>query len=116
MHKEYKMKLDDLNKLMNIAEDISVLDNKSLKFISIIRTLIAEENTAAASYIEKAKLLQEMGKPEIAKVLKDIADEELVHAGELQALLNKEGLSSEQQALEGAEEVDELLNNKGEEL
>lgn len=110
------MKLDDLNKLMNIAEDISVLDNKSLKVISIIRTLIAEENTAAASYIEKAKLLQEMDKPEIANVLKNIADEELVHAGELQALLNKEGLSSEQQALEGAEEVDELLNNEGEEL
>lgn len=110
------MNLYEFNNMMNIAEDVPVLDNKSLKFISIIRTLIAEENTAAVSYIEKAKKLEEMDKPEIAKVLKDIADEELIHAGELQALLDREGLSSPQQELEGVEEVDELLNsNKGEE-
>ena len=107
------MNLQELNETLNIAEDINVLDNKSLKIISIIRQLIAEENSAAVSYIEKAKLLQEMDKPELAKILKDIADEELVHAGELQHILIGEGLSSEQQALEGAEEVMEL---KGETL
>lgn len=109
------MDLTKLQETLNIAEDINVLDGRSLKFISIIRALIAEENTAATSYIEKAKKLEEMGKPEIAKVLKDIADEELVHAGELQHILVKEGLSSEKQAAEGAEEVDELLNSNEEE-
>lgn len=107
------MDLTKLEEALNLAEDITVLDNKSLKIISIIRALIAEENSAAVSYIEKAKKLEEMDKPEIAKILKDIADEELVHAGELQQILVGEGLSSEQQALEGAEEVNEL---KGETL
>ncbi len=103
-----KMDLTKLQETLNLAEDITVLDNKSLKIISIIRALIAEENNAAVSYIEKAKKMEEMDKPEIAKILKDIADEELVHAGELNAILVKEGLSSEVESNKGLEEVEEL--------
>ena len=39
----------------------------------------------------------------------DIAEEELVHAGELEALLEREGLAGNEQAEQGYEEIEELL-------
>lgn len=74
-----------------------------------LRKLIAEENEAFTSYSEKAKQLEEQGYIDVAKILLDIADEELVHAGELQALLVKEGLAKDEQIEIGMEEVEEKL-------
>lgn len=107
------MNIEKLKQVIKLAEGLEELDDKSKDIVIILRTLIAEENSAVTSYIEKAKKLEELGYFEISKVLLDIADEELVHAGELQAVLIKEGLSGEEQALKGAEEVEELI--KGDE-
>ena len=46
------------------------------------------------------------------KVLRDIANEERVHAGEFQRLLNILLKDEEKFLAEGAEEVDELANEK----
>jgi rubrerythrin len=46
------------------------------------------------------------------KVLLDIADEERVHAGEFQRLINILLKDEEKLLAEGAEEVDELANEK----
>ena len=76
---------------------------------AIIRELIAEENTAVASYIEKAKKVEELGYPEFSKVLLDISNEELVHIGELNTLLGIEDMSNEDEMESGREEVEEKL-------
>ena len=47
------------------------------------------------------------------EVLQDIADEERVHAGEFQRLLNILLPDEEKLLAEGAEEVDELAEGKG---
>ena len=101
--------IEELDKHIKIAKTINE-DTSDL--VVTLRTLLAEENTAAASYTEKAKKLEELGYTDIAKVLLDIANEELVHAGELQALLDKNGLSGEEQAIEGKEEIEELIGEE----
>lgn len=101
--------IEELDKHIKIAKTINE-DTSDL--VVTLRTLLAEENTAAAFYTEKAKKLEELGYTDIAKVLLDIANEELVHAGELQALLDKNGLSGEEQAIEGKEEIEELIGEE----
>ena len=101
--------IEELDKHIKIARTINE-DTSDL--VVTLRTLLAEENTAAASYTEKAKKLEELGYNDIAKVLLDIANEELVHAGELQTLLDKNGLSGEEQAIEGKEEIEELIGEE----
>ena len=101
--------IEELDKHIKIAKTINE-DTSDL--VVTLRTLLAEENTAAASYTEKAKKLEELGYTDIAKVLLDIANEELVHAGELQALLDKNGLSGKEQAIEGKEEIEELIGEE----
>jgi rubrerythrin len=99
------MSLKDLTHLIRLAEDLE----DTADITVILRTLLAEENTAAASYTEKAKKMEEIGRSDIAKALLDIAEEELVHAGELEALLEREGLAGNEQAEQGYEEIEELL-------
>lgn len=103
----------DIKELLSaMSEGVEDLEDNSRELVAVLRTLIAEENTATASYIEKAKKLQELGFEEEAKVLLDISNEELVHASELQTLLDRQGLSNEEQAAEGAEEVEEFLGEE----
>ena len=101
--------IEELDKHIKIARTINE-DTSDL--VVTLRTLLAEENTAAASYTEKAKKLEELGYTDIAKVLLDIANEELVHAGEIQALLARNGISAEEQAIEGEEEIEELIGEE----
>ena len=101
--------IEELDKHIKIAKTINE-DTSDL--VVTLRTLLAEENTAAASYTEKAKKLEELGYTDIAKVLLDIANEELVHAGEIQALLDRNGISAEEQAIEGKEEIEELIGEE----
>lgn len=110
------MNLDKYYKTLKLAEDLidDTQDTTFMDFTVILRTLLADENNAAAAYIEKAKKLDELGHSDAAKVLLDIADEELVHAGELQALLDREDLSGINQAIEGANEVNDMLNGEEE--
>lgn len=104
------MNIKKLTQIIDIAEGIEELDDNTKEIVSIVRNLIAEENTAAASYIEKAKKVEELGYKNISKILLDIANEELVHIGELQALLVSEGISTEEQINKGFEEFNDKSN------
>lgn len=95
--------------IQKIKVEDSSFDTSNEKDLAIaLRKLLAEENDAVSSYIDKAKKLEDLGYSEISTVLLDIADEELVHIGELQALLDREGISSDEELIEGLEEVDKL--------
>ena len=109
---EIKELTSEIRKYLN--ENVEEASTEERDIIAIIHTLISEENAAAASYLEKAKKLEELGKSDMAKVLLDISNEELVHASELEHLLLSNGLSNEEEKLKGVEEVDDML--KGEEI
>lgn len=68
----------------------------------LTRQLIREELDASNSYEEKAQATSD---PEAAKVYRDISREEKVHAGELQALLDREDPESTEAMKEGIEET-----------
>lgn len=68
----------------------------------LTRQLIREELDASNSYEEKAQATSD---PEAAKVYRDISREEKVHAGELQALLDREDPESTEAMKEGMEET-----------
>ena len=77
------------------------------ELIRAIRFMVAAEYEAVQLYMQLAestddKLAQE--------VLKDIADEERVHAGEFLKLLKKLAPDEEKFYEEGAEEVDEIID------
>ena len=95
--------------LVAMSEGVESFDENAKQLVGIIRTLIAEENTATASYLDKAKKIQELGYEDEAKVLFDIANEELVHASELTTLLVNRGLANDEETEKGVEEVEELL-------
>ena len=100
----------DIKELLSaMSEGVESFDENDRQLVGIIRTLIAEENTATASYLDKAKKIQELGYEDEAKVLFDIANEELVHASELTTLLVNRGLANDEETEKGIEEVEELL-------
>lgn len=68
----------------------------------LTRQLIREELDASNSYEEKAQATSD---PEAARVYRDISREEKVHAGELQALLDREDPESTEAMKEGMEET-----------
>ncbi len=70
-----------------------------------IRLSIAAEHEAIHLYEALADACED---PLAAKVLRDIANEEKVHAGEFQRLLNILAPEEEEFLKEGAEEVDEM--------
>jgi len=82
------------------------------ELIRAIRFMIAAEYEAIQLYMQ----LAESTDNELAKdVLKDIADEERVHAGEFLRLLKELAPDEEKFYREGAKEVEEEMNkeNKG---
>ena len=99
-------------KIKTLNEKLEDLLGEDKDVISIIRKLIAEENDAVASYIEKAKKVEELGFPQFSKILLDIADEELVHVGELNKLLETEGISNKEEIEDGEKEVEEKLGEE----
>ena len=74
----------------------------------ILRNLIADEEQATAAE-EKGDSLG----LKIAKVFKDLANEEKVHIGELKKCLELIGVSNKKQQ-EGENEVEEIIGNVGE--
>ncbi len=76
------------------------------ELIRAIRFLVAAEYEAVQLYMQ----LAESTDHELAiEVLKDIADEERVHAGEFLRLLKELAPDEERFYAEGAEEVEELI-------
>ena len=76
------------------------------ELIRAIRFMVAAEYEAVQLYMQ----LAESTDNELAiEVLKDIADEERVHAGEFLRLLKELAVDEEKFYVEGAEEVEELI-------
>jgi rubrerythrin len=80
------------------------------ELVRSVRFMIAAEYEAVQLYMQLAestdnKLAQE--------VLKDIADEERVHAGEFLRLLKELAPDEEKHYQKGAEEVEEIINKTG---
>ncbi len=76
------------------------------ELVRAIRFMVSAEYEAVQLYMQ---LAESTDNPLAVKVLKDIADEEIVHAGEFLRLLHE--LSPEEAAFyaEGAQEVEELI-------
>ena len=80
------------------------------ELIRAIRYFIAAEYEATQLYMQLAESIDD----ELAiKVLKDIADEERVHAGEFLRLLKYLSPEEEKLYAEGAEEVEEMMEKAG---
>lgn len=88
------------------------IQGEDVELVVVLRKLISEENDAVSSYNEKVKYLEELGYVDEAKVLLDIASEELVHIGELEALLMKNGIAADIQTINGIEEVNDKLGEE----
>jgi len=86
-----------------------VVHNRKLtheELIRAIRFMIAAEYEAVQLYMQLAESIDD----ELARdVLKDIADEERVHAGEFLRLLKHLAPDEEKMYQEGAEEVEEII-------
>jgi len=77
------------------------------ELVRAIRFLVAAEYEAVQLYMQLAESIDN----ELAiEVLKDIADEERVHAGEFLRLLRHLEPNEEKFYVEGAEEVEEFIN------
>ena len=79
------------------------------ELIRAIRFLVAAEYEATQMYVQ---LAESTDHPLAIKVLKDIADEELVHAGEFLRLLHE--LAPDEAALyaKGAREVEDIIGQQ----
>ncbi len=86
-----------------LANDRKLTDEE---LIRAVRFLVAAEYEATQMYMQ----LAESTKNKLAiEVLKDIADEERVHAGEFLRLLRELDPDEEKFYAEGATEVDEMI-------
>jgi rubrerythrin len=76
------------------------------ELIRAIRFMVAAEYEAVQLYMQLAESIDH---PLAETVLKDIADEELVHAGEFLRLLKELAPEEEDLYREGTEEVEEII-------
>ncbi|SDD22069.1 ferritin family protein [Williamwhitmania taraxaci] len=88
-----------------LANDRKLTDEE---LIRAIRFLVAAEYEATQLYMQLAESTD--SKLAIA-VLKDIADEELVHAGEFLRLLHQLAPDEKKFYAKGAKEVEEIIKN-----
>ena len=96
----------------NFASPFSGLaNNKKLtesELIRAIRFLVAAEYEATQMYVQ---LAESTDHPLAIKVLKEIADEELVHAGEFLRLLHELATDEARLYAQGAREVEEKIKS-----
>lgn len=97
-------KLQEALDLINLTESF-IKENTSSDERSI-RDLLADEQNAVRKYEELA--VNTLDK-RVEKVMLDIAREELVHSGELEKLLDVLGMLDNNTAVEGANEVTDLI-------
>lgn len=76
------------------------------ELIRAIRFMVAAEFEATQLYVQ---LAESTDNPLAVKVLKEIADEELVHAGEFLRLLHELAPDEAQLYAKGAKEVEEMI-------
>ena len=77
-----------------------------------LRLCLASEEEACSMYTAQAAAADLAGVPEAAEVLRSIADEERVHAGEFLRLLDTLNGSEASKLAEGAAEVEDMLSTR----
>ena len=90
-----------------MAQDRKLTDSE---LVRAIRFMISAEYEAVQLYMQ---LAESTTNPLAVEVLKDIADEERVHAGEFLRLLKQLAPDEEKFYAEGAEEVEEEIEKLG---
>ena len=91
-------------------------DNDKLSILGALRSDLIDEYSTITNYEDHIKMLRDLGYQDEANVLEDIVEEEKVHVGQLQALLNITDCSYETRVEEGEQEAkDQLDNNYSEE-
>jgi rubrerythrin len=79
------------------------------ELIRAIRFMVAAEYEATQLYVQ---LAESTDHPLAVKVLKEIADEELVHAGEFLRLLHELAPEEAKHYAKGAREVEDMMSKK----
>ena len=82
------------------------------KFSAMVRQSLSEEHEAAAQYTKRAAKCEKHGMEDAAKLFRDIAAEEVVHAGEFQALMEKYGVLDQESIEQGEQEGKEILDGE----
>jgi rubrerythrin len=93
------MSLNRIKKLLKINEDTSQ-DERN------IRKLLSEEYNAVADYEQFATEAQH---DSVRRVLLDIAGEERIHIGELEALLDEIGMATWDEYEQGSREIQDII-------
>ena len=108
------IQLDD-TELENSIEDDEHEESHMEKFSAMVRQSLSEEHEAAAQYTKRAAKCEKHGMEDAAKLFRDIAAEEVVHAGEFQALMEKYGVLDQESIDQGEQEGKEILDGEKEE-
>lgn len=82
------------------------------KFSAMVRQSLSEEHEAAAQYTKRAAKCEKHGMEDAAKLFRDIAAEEVVHAGEFQALMEKYDILDQESIEQGEQEAKEILDGE----
>lgn len=92
-------------------EDL-ILDttNQNLEIRALITKAIAEENDAITSYLEKAKRCKELGIDKLVDLFNELAKDETVHTGCLQAALDEFDMGEIDDVIDGREEAEEIFD------
>lgn len=108
--RKYQSRFDtkDDDDSLQEAEHRESADPKITKCVNMLRSDLQDEFTAIKNYDIHVDACETAGLPDIAKVLRDIRDEEKVHVGELQSILKQHDPEFEKSLNDGEEEVKEL--------
>lgn len=110
------IQLDDTELENSIGDDDEEHEESHMeKFSAMVRQSLSEEHEAAAQYTKRAAKCEKHGMEDAAKLFRDIAAEEVVHAGEFQALMEKYGVLDQESIDQGEQEGKEILDGEKEE-
>ena len=107
------IQLDDTELEDSIKDDDEDHEESHMeKFSAMVRQSLAEEHEAAAQYTKRAAKCEKHGMEDAAKLFRDIAAEEVVHAGEFQALMEKYDILDQESIEQGEQEGKEILDGE----
>ena len=93
-------------------EGIEITQTSDTLVINMVRSDLQDELSAIKNYDDHADTCEAHGYEKIAKVLRDIRDEEKVHVGELQKVLNTYDKGYEKAVDSGEKEASEKFSEK----
>ena len=102
------------NKSLKEAENVESVNDKTT-VLNNLRSDIQDEYTAIKGYDAHADFAEKNGYTDIAEILRDIRDEEKVHCGELQAVLDKYDKGNKKAFKDGEAEAKEKMTGGGNE-